>query len=334
MSPSDHEQAAPARAPSPPPLSWPPPGLERLQGKLWRAIALTWMGSLVLVMPLLWALASEQPFWSLGPFEGNWRVGMAIASLGLVFFTVGFATLFSLLRDAAAAADSGYGTLTILEVASDVGRDTGFLIQGRGHFSQLDTDYRARIAGARLQGGGLVLGSAIWLALGFGFSVLLAARGFVTPSGIWLMTVGPTLLLLATGFGVLLVQNLRVRSARQAWAGQEGADRVAHEAEAWARRLDDAGDAIALGSGPKGESARFRLWQAGVAVAFLAALVPTATVAVTAAIGPILADIAVPQFLSVQEMAGAAEVLRRYRVEGDTAGTSSRTRSPRRWPGT
>jgi hypothetical protein len=47
------------------PLSWPPPGLERLQGRVWRVIAVGWIGSLVLVLPLLWALAVEQPFYSL-----------------------------------------------------------------------------------------------------------------------------------------------------------------------------------------------------------------------------------------------------------------------------
>jgi hypothetical protein len=41
------------------------------------------------------------------------------------------------------------------------------------------------------------------------------------------------------------------------------------------------------------------------------------TIGVTTAVGPILAEIAVPSFLSVQEMAGAAEALRRYRLEPD-----------------
>ncbi|MSR20182.1 MAG: hypothetical protein EXR91_04280 [Gemmatimonadetes bacterium] len=60
MSDRDAPRSAPMT--SLPPLSWPPPGLERLQGSIWRVIGVSWIGSLVLVLPLLWALAVEQPF--------------------------------------------------------------------------------------------------------------------------------------------------------------------------------------------------------------------------------------------------------------------------------
>jgi hypothetical protein len=43
------------------------------------------------------------------------------------------------------------------------------------------------------------------------------------------------------------------------------------------------------------------------------------TIAITTAIGPILAEIAVPTFLAVQEMAGGAEPLRRFTVDDDPA---------------
>jgi hypothetical protein len=78
------DEAAPQIPTSAPPLSWPPPGRERLQGGLWQVIGLSWTGSLFLVLPLLWALAVEQPFHSLGPFEGNWQLGMGIAAIGVV----------------------------------------------------------------------------------------------------------------------------------------------------------------------------------------------------------------------------------------------------------
>ncbi|MFQ5538574.1 MAG: hypothetical protein ACE5GJ_14105 [Gemmatimonadota bacterium] len=324
---SDAEKTTPSPRSPLPPLSWPPPGLEKLQGRLWKAIGLTWVGSIILVLPLLWELATEQPFWSLGPFEGNWQVGVSLAVLGMIIIVSGFWVLFRLLRDAAAASDAGYGTYTILEVASDIGRDTGFLIQGKRHFSSLDTDYRAAIAMARLRGAGLVLAAAVYLSVGFGLSVLLAARGFVTPSGIWLLTLGPTVVLLVLGLGYLFTANTRVHSAKQTWLAQAGGGRVQSEAAAWAGRLDEAGGAIALGAGPKGEAGKFRSGATVIIVLALATLIPTATVAVTATIGPILAEIAVPQFLSVQEMAGAAEVLRRYRVELDRDIPASRAGS-------
>ena len=111
--------------PGPPPLSWPPPGLERYQGALWRVIGLCWAGSTILVLPLLWALAVELPFYSLGPFEGNWELGLAIAAIGSVLIVFAFGQLWMVMRAAARAADQGYGTVTIAQVLCDSGRDMG-----------------------------------------------------------------------------------------------------------------------------------------------------------------------------------------------------------------
>jgi hypothetical protein len=298
----------------PPTLSWPPPGLEALQGRLWRLIGLGWVGSLILVVPLLWELAVEQPFWSLGPFEGNWEVGMAIAALGALVLVVAFWGFFRLMLQGARAADAGFGTLTIVEVMSDLGRDMGFLIQGKRWFAYLGDDERRAVVLARLRCAGFLLAAALWLAVGFGLSVLLAARGFVTPSGVLLMTLGPVGLLVLLGFATLWLQQGKLRAARRAWLREEGSEWIASEGGQWAARLEAAGDAVALGPGPKGEAAKFRTGATVVVILFVASLLPTATVAVTAAIGPILAEIAVPTFLSVQEMAGAAEPLRRFRL--------------------
>ena len=153
--------------------------------------------------------------------------------------------------------------------------------------------------------------------MGFGLVVMFAAQGFLTPSGIWLMTVGPTGFMLAIGLAVLAMAAIKVHEAKTAWAAQEGADRVYSESAEWADRLEEAGAAVVLGPGPKGEGNRFRLGATVVVLLFLGAFVPTMTVAVTTSIGPILAQIAVPTFLAVQEMAGGAEALRRYAAESD-----------------
>ena len=301
----------------PPTLSWPPPGLEAMQGRLWRLIGLGWVGSLILVVPLMWELAVEQPFWSLGPFGGNWEAGMGIAALGALVLVVAFWGFFRLMHQGASAADAGFGTLTIVEVMSDLGRDMGFLIQGKRWFAYLGNDERRSVVLARLRCAAFLLAAALWLAVGFGLSVLLAARGFLTPSGVLLMTLGPMGLLLLLGFGTLGLQQGKLRAARRAWLREEGADWIASESGQWAVRLDAAGEVVVLGAGPKGEAAKFRTGAVVVVLLFLASLVPTATIAVTAAIGPILAEIAVPTFLSVQEMAGAAETLRRFRLPTD-----------------
>jgi hypothetical protein len=306
------------------PLSWPPPGTERLQGSLWRVIGLCWTGSTILVLPLLWALAVEQPFYSLGPFEDNWELGMGIAAVGAVLVVFAFWQLWMLARGAAQAAELGYGVLTILEVAGDSGRDTGFLIQGKRHFGALDEARQVAVVRARIRGGLLLLGAAVWLLVGFGLAILLAARGFVTPSGIWLLTIAPTAVMTAVGAYFTITQNTTVRALQTEWKAQEGLNRIHTESEAWNARLDEAGSEIALGAGRRGEAVRFRTASAIVVALFVLGFGPTATIAVTMAVGPILAEIAVPTFLAVQEMAGAAEVLRRFDVEKDPTVTPAR----------
>ena len=303
--------------PAAPPLSWPPPGTERLQGTLWRSIGLSWAGSLILVMPLLWALAVEQPFYSLGPFEDNWELGLGIAGIGAILILFAFAQLWMTARGAAAAAELGYGLLTILEVCTDVGRDTGFLIQGKRHFAFLDEPRQKGLIRSRLLGGLLLLAGAVWLLVGFGLAILLAARGFVTPSGIWLLTVVPTVALLVLGAFFTIRQGSLVLGLQSDWNAQEGANRVHTESAAWNARLDQAGETVALGPGERGKAPAFRSAAGWVVLLFLLGFGPTATIAVTTAIGPILAEIAVPTFLAVQEMAGGAEALRRYDVEKD-----------------
>jgi hypothetical protein len=253
----------------------------------------------------------------MGPFEDNWELGLGIAVLGALIIIVGFGLLFGVLRTAAKGADLGYGSLTILEVASDSRHDTGFLIQGKRHFSSLDPDSLAKIVKARLRGAGLLLAGAVWLVVGFGLVVILAARGFTTPSGIWLATVGPSVLASLAGLALLIRQNSQVRAAISGWQAQEGQDRVRAESISWSERLAASSDTVVLGAGPLGETARFRTGAAIVVALFFIGFVPTMTIGVTTAVGPILAEIAVPSFLSVQEMAGAAEALRRYRLATD-----------------
>lgn len=309
---------APRQIPtSAPPLSWPPPGMERLQGSLWRVIGLSWTGSLILVLPLLWALAIEQPFYSLGPFEDTWELGIAIAAIGAVLITFAFGHLWFAMQGAAKASDLGYGTTTVLEVACDSGRDTGFLIQGKRHFASLDSGSQIKVVRGRLTGAVLLLGAATWMVAGFGIAILLAARGFVTPSGIWLITVAPSALMTVAGGFFMISQSTTVRELQTGWNAQEGMNRIHIESEAWNQRLDDAGEHIALGSGERGGADKFRRGAIAVIAVFFLGFVPAATIAVATAIGPILAETAVPTFMAVQEMAGGAEVLRRFAVAPD-----------------
>jgi len=297
-------------------LPWPPPGLEWMQGKLWRVITLAWIGAVVMVLPLLYSLGIEPDFWSLGPLESNWEVGLAVAGLGAAILLYAFFLLFSLSRFGGKAADQGYGFLTIAEVATDMSRDTGFLLMGKRHFQRFTPGHRAALARRRMWGALLLLVGAAWLATGFSLSVLLASRGVVSPRETVLLTLGPSLIFAAVGGLFYLIPATTIRLARRWWIAEEGGEgRQRREVNAWVDELNEAPEEhFVMGGGAPAEGGRFRNGAFLVALVSILVFVPTLTIAFSAAVGPILAEIALPQFLSVQEMAGAAQALDRYRL--------------------
>jgi hypothetical protein len=138
------------------------------------------------------------------------------------------------------------------------------------------------------------------------------------------MSLGPSGVLALLALFFLIKQNSTVRELQTQWDAQEGASRVRVESASWNEHLQAAGDTIALGSGRRGEAGRFRVASVVVALAFVLAFAPATTIALTTAIGPILAEIAVPTFLAVQGMAGGAEILRRFQLEPDPSVSASR----------
>ncbi len=150
--------------------------------------------------------------------------------------------------------------------------------------------------------------------------MLLAARELLTQREIWILSVGPTLVFLVLGAAIHTYQFIKVRLALSAWRQTEGGiDRIRQEVVDWTTELEEAGDQIVLGAGSLGQGRRFRSAAFLVVLLFIVVIVPTLTVSMAGSVGPVLAEIAIPQFLSVQEMAGAAEALRRYRVEPDAS---------------
>ena len=298
--------------------------MEWIQGRIWQVTIVAMLGSLVTVLPLLWALAVSQDFWSLGPLEEHWQLGLTITIVGLVVLLGAFFLLFSLMRAAGKAADLGYGFMTIVEVATDLSRDTGFLLQGKRHYSRFRRDQRGGLVKARLTGAILLLVSSLWLAVGFAVAVALAARGVIGARDVWFFTVGPSIVFFVSGGGLYVAQALRVRMARLAWLKEDGVGgwSVREEAARWAKGLDDARDVVALDAGAQGQGRLFRNAALLTVLLFVVTAVPILTISITGAVGPILAEIAIPQFLLVQEMAGAAEPLRRFRVEQDASITA------------
>jgi hypothetical protein len=231
-------------------------------------------------------------------------------------------TLVQLLRHAARAPDRGFGSATIWETAADRARDMGFLVMGRRHFTRFTAHQRAQILRDRLRGAFFMLAGGLWLPAGFALAILLAARGMLSASAIWTLTFGPALTLAAIGGALLALQGLRVSGARRSWDTESSSDeRLREEIGWWQAKLTKLGPEVAGGGGAPVQGRSLRRAALASALLFVLVALPTATIALTAAVGPILAETAVPTFLSVQEQAGAAEVLRAYRLEADASVT-------------
>ena len=99
----DFEDAAPP-VPAPPPieqhdekparrfLSWPPPGLESIQGAGLPTAGFIGIGGLVLILPLLVSIGINQRFTSSGPFGGYGWPLVLFSSAGLLLLAEGLQT--------------------------------------------------------------------------------------------------------------------------------------------------------------------------------------------------------------------------------------------------
>src|SRR5882724_8180778 len=119
----------PAVNPPAPSAPWPPPGLELVHGKLWSVTGVLAFADLVLGVRLLATLATDAPFWSLGPFGDVWWLPILTTFIGGLMLAAGLGQLVGLFRRAARSANDGHGWRTILYAATDRARDTGFLLQ-------------------------------------------------------------------------------------------------------------------------------------------------------------------------------------------------------------
>ncbi len=304
-------------------IRWPPPGLERLQGDLWRVAARGALSGGILVLPLVFVATRSQDFSSLGPFADAWWIALVLAAVGLGFAVDALASAARLLRRVADAIENGCDAPTVLWVLSDARRDMGFLLQGTRHFSVMDADQRARVARLRVLAAGCHAVAGIWLPVVLGVALLSAARGVLGPNGVWIVTLVPAgALYLAGGvFGAL--EDSRVRRARASWYQQPWSlDLDAREIEAWRRELaaqrgQDAGPA-----GPSRRAPAFRRGALAVGALAVVVAVPVLTLIPTSAVGPVLALVAFPRFGQVEERAARMEAYRGYRVEPD-AGISA-----------
>ncbi|MEQ9397697.1 MAG: hypothetical protein RJQ04_00875 [Longimicrobiales bacterium] len=304
--------------PTPPGLSWPPPGLERMQGDLWRIASRGALGSGLLVLPILFVLTRRADFASLGPLADAWWLTLVLAAVGLAFSVEAMTRTARLSGRTSRALQNGYDLRTVALVVADHRRDMGFLIQGSRWFGTLSPEERRTIAFLR---GAAALGHALaglWPPVALSLGLLLGARGRMTAMGIVLLTLTPA----AVGYVVAgicgALEDHRVRGARRAWFQQPwSADVAAGETLSWRRRLAGVrGDDL----GPDGSAhwaPRFRRLSVVVVAAAVVAAIPVLTLMPASAVGPVLAMLSVPQYGVFKVRAAQVEVFRDQRAPVD-----------------
>ncbi len=315
----DEASAAPQERRIRPRFTWPPPGLEAEQGRLWRVLLQLGLGSLVLVLPLLLAVAHRYPFWSYGLLGGAWWVLVLSSLLGLLITLAGLELLFRLLRRGARASRRGLGSFITLLVMSDRGRDGGFLLQGGRKYRGLEGRMRGRIARSRVLGSACVLLGTIWSPVGFSLSVFFAARGAISPSGMWLISLVPAGISLIIGILARGLEGTLIRKAESRKDTLE--EEIRGDVTEWQETLEAYANQEGLDVGSQAPSDGRAFGWSSVAVVVIAVIVfmPAAAITVTSTMGPILGMVATPNFSRMNERAATAQVFQRFRNDPDSS---------------
>jgi hypothetical protein len=342
-----------------PPLPWPPPGLARLQGDAFGAARWLLAGGL-LILPLLWAVVAEQDPWSPGPLGDALWLALLLGVVGIPILLAGYVALSRLLSRTVQALEQGHRWRVVALVAADGRRDTGFLLQGARLYEALFPSARARLAANRLRVAALLLGASLWLSLGFGLSIVLAARGFLDPTGVWVLTLAPSAAAAAVGALLYAWEERVLRRTRKRWHGRPwAADMVRGEVREWNEAMAlrapaivgapvgaaEPGDAAAGDGAPPGDLApvsqaagrqapgrptpadrpRAAVRAANVVLAAMTvvAFVPVFALIFSAAVLPMLARVSVPELETSHARYAALEPLRQYALDPDPAITAA-----------
>ncbi len=305
-------------------ISWPPPGLEAAQGKLWTLITLLAVGDFVLLAPLLWSVATEQELWSFGPFGISWWVPLVTSTIGLIVLFNGLAQLFGLLKLAARAGKRGHCWHIVLQVAADAPRDTGFLLLGARIYSDMTPASRARLLQARMLGAAGYLFAVLWVPFGFVVGILLGTRGLASPAGVWFLALGPSSVALLAGIaGRAMADSKKWLAKRNAELRTAVDQEISDQVSTWNSQLSPIGTELGIDVQAPGRVKPFRVGAVLVVILGFLIAIPVATISFTGAVGNVIAAIAVPNFSRAHARANLVELLRDYQLEptGDVSAT-------------
>ncbi|HXV85352.1 MAG TPA: hypothetical protein VD793_01575, partial [Gemmatimonadales bacterium] len=302
-------------------LSWPPPALAEIHGKLWPTIALLGLADLVLVLPLLASLGIRRPLGSLGPFGEAYWVPLSATVIGGMALLGGLWRLARLLWNARGAARAGHGWGTVLAVTADEPRDTGFLLTGQRAYAALQPAARDTVITARLFAAASSLAAVLWMPGALSLSIVLGRLGAATERFLWTSTFWIPLALGVGGLLGAMAARVLTRGARRAAPAPPAAPdgdalrQVTEWNQALKAQRGDLPAMIGRDTWPKG----FGLAAVGTVLLALLVAVPVSLLTLAGTIGSVIASIATPAFGGAQARLAAVEVLRRYGLDPDPA---------------
>lgn len=298
-------------------LSWPPPGLESIHGRLWPVIAVLAFADTVLVPPMLLSMGAPQPIGSLGPFGIAFWVPLATTLLGSLVLIAGLWRLARALRRARDAARAGHSRRTILAVMADGPHDTGFLLTGARAYASLGPTERDTIVAARILSALFSLVAVLLMPAALSLSILLGRLLVAGDVFLWTLALWAPLVLCAFGILGAGAASLLAASARRKTPASAGAQAVLRaEVSEWnstlaALRTDRAPPAAA--------PAKPLVFGIGAVVAVVLAILvvlPILALVVSGTIGSALASFATPS-ANVRARFASVETLRRFALPLD-----------------
>ncbi|MDX1494691.1 MAG: hypothetical protein R3253_11555 [Longimicrobiales bacterium] len=306
------------------PMLWPPPGLARIQGDLWIVARKMAVVATALVVPLLVVIGLPHSPYGLGPLGEAWWLVLLTTILGVALFTDAVVTLVRFLGRVRRALAEGYTKHVVALVVSDRDRDNGFLLQGVNAFSVLSQSERRTLGRLRFLAPLGYLVGATWFVVGFGILLFLAARGWVSPTGLGFGTIAPAVFIWFFGLVLRATEGTLAYRAREAWHRNDWAEDLArHEIESWQDASEDRGF-VPRGASVRGAPIWPSLALVGVVVGSLAAVVPAMTLVPASSIGAILGSIGGWSYERTLLRGAEAEAYRPYRVDPDSTVTAIR----------
>ena len=300
------------------PLPWPPPALEPIHGKLGPAITLIGLADVVLVLPILVSVGTSSPLGSLGPFGDAFWVPLATTVVGSVALLAGLQLLFRLVWNARNAARHGHAWRTVLLVAADEPRDTGFLLVGARAYATLPAGQRDTILRARRYAALLMLTAALLMPFGLGLAIVLGRLNWAGQNILWTAALILPLVLLLGGLLGSGAAGLLARAALRGVPRRPAMDpELQQRVVEWNERLQTLRADGAATAGRPGKARVFGAGAFAVVALALIAVGPVLLLAVVGTVSSIVVTIATPSFVGAQSRIAAAEVLRRYRLDPD-----------------